>query len=345
MNKLRLKKLQAALRRPILIKKPENLAYLLGRKFLNAYLLIKKNQVVFLGDGLEKVVGIRHTDLLKNVGKYIKPRETLELFGEFTYNETAYIKLKNPKLKFRVSVKHSPVDMARRLKDKSELKKIKKSMEIVGAVFGLVKKQLRRQTWTEQALAGYIQKTGLKLGAEAVSFSAIVAAGENAAIPHHMPSKKRLKAGEPVILDFGFKYQGYCSDFTRTVFLKKATPKMASAYSQVEKAYLEAMAVARPGVLAGWVYDHAVKILSENKLDKYFIHSLGHGTGLEIHELPNLSPKSKDALLPGMVFSIEPGVYLPKIGGIRIEDLVHLNQTHSQRFIWVSTRLEDNILK
>ena len=343
MNESRIKKLQASIQRPVLIKKPENLAYFLEREFMHAYLLVKKNQVVFLGDGLEKVEGVKHVDLLKNVGKYVGPRETLELFGEFTYNETSYIKFKNPKLKFRVTVKRSPADLERQVKDRYELARVKKSMEIVEAVFGLVKRQFRNKTWTEKALANFIQHAGLRLGAEAVSFPAIVAAGGNAAIPHHVPSGKRIRAGEAVILDFGFKYGRYCSDFTRTVFLRKVSLKMAAAYNQTEKAYLESLAFARPGVLAGKVYDHAVKVLAEKKLDKYFIHSLGHGTGLEIHELPNLSPKSKDLLLPGMVFSIEPGVYLPKVGGVRIEDLVYLNQTNAQRFIQVSTRLEDNI--
>ena len=344
MNKERVKKLQSQLRHPILIKKPENLQYLLGRTFMHGYLLVKKTGVVFFGDGLEKIEGVATTDLFKHVGKYLGSKEVLELFGEFTYNETEYIKFKNPKLRFRVLVKRSPADLLRQVKDSSELAKIKKSMEIVNAVFDLVKKQLPRKIWTEKSLSEFIQNTGLRLGAETVSFPAIAAFGANAAIPHHLPSSKKVRTGESIILDFGFKYKNYCSDFTRTVFLKRVPKKMEIAYTQVEKAYWESIDLAKPGVKAGSVYDQAVKVLAEKHLDKYFIHSLGHGTGLEIHELPNLSPGSEDKLLPNMVFSIEPGVYLPKIGGVRIEDLVYLTNSGAKRFISQPTELKDYIL-
>ena len=97
------------------------------------------------------------------------------------------------------------------------------------------------------------------------------------------------------------------------------------------------------GVIAGDVYQKSVDVLKEKHLDKYFIHSLGHGTGLEIHELPNLSPNSKDFMQNNMVFSIEPGVYIPKLGGVRIEDLVYLKEGKCKKFINISTKLTDNI--
>src|SRR6185436_16837552 len=105
----RLKKLQASLGSPILIKKKENLLYLTGRSFFHGYLLVKPKDVVFLGDGLEKIEGVK-TDFLKNVGKYIPRKQTLEAFSEFTYGEIKYIKFKNPKLKIKVVIKHDPVD-------------------------------------------------------------------------------------------------------------------------------------------------------------------------------------------------------------------------------------------
>jgi len=373
----RIKKLQLSLQNPILVKKKENLLYLTGRSFMQGYLLVKplpasplekgrrtadasQNRglpaealakagaplfskegvggVIFLGDGLEKIEGV-HSDFLKNVGKYIKPKETLEVFGEFTYAEVKYIKHKNPKLKLRVVVKHDPVDYLRMIKEPGEIVLVKKSMQIVEKVFYQVKKNLRRggsrpsPTWTELRLANFIRLAGLKLGAEDVSFPPIVASGANAAVPHHVPSNKRLKAGESIILDFGYKYKNYCSDFTRTVFLKTVPKKLEMAYNQVEKAYnesidfinspppslykkrggddlgmlrgLPSMAVGSPSyykrglggdILAGDVYQKSVSVLAQKHLDKYFIHSLGHGTGLEIHELPNLSPNSKDIL-------------------------------------------------
>lgn len=365
MNTNRIKKLQSTLANPILIKKKENLLYLTGQVFMHGYLLIKPSAVVFLGDGLEKIEGVK-TDFLKNVGKYIGKREALEVFSEFTYGEVRYIKVKNPKLKIKVTVKKDPVDYQRMIKEPEEITNVKKSMQIVERVFKLVRKEIKKPGMTEVKLAKFIESSGLNMGANDSAFPAIVAGGANAAIPHHVPSAKKLKAGESIILDFGFKYKNYCSDFTRTVFLKSAPKRLAQAYNQVEKAYNESISyisskcsapIYRPskslinqtttykGLSAGDVYQKSVDVLKEKHIEKYFIHSLGHGTGLEIHELPNLSPGSKDVLKDNMVFSIEPGVYIPNQGGIRIEDLVYLESGKVKKFINVPTKLSDNIIK
>jgi Xaa-Pro aminopeptidase len=357
----RIKKLRMSLQRPLLIKKKENLLYLTGRSFLNGYLLVKPKRidtdrgrrintdVVFLGDGLEKIEGV-HSDFLKNVGMYVPKNQTLEVFSEFTYAEVEYIKTKNPKLKIRVIVKRDPVDYLRMIKEPDEVALIRTNMRMVEKVFNLVKKEIKRPGMTEIRLAKFIRDSGLKFGAEDVSFPPIVASGKNAAVPHHVPSGKRLKPDESIILDFGFKYKNYCSDFTRTVFLKKVPKRLEMAYNQVEKAYNQSMEFiscrvgSRPYPTGEQVYRKSVDVLAEKRLDKYFIHSLGHGTGLEIHELPNLSPGSKDILKDGMVFSIEPGVYIPKFGGIRIEDLVYLENGKVKKFINVPALLKENII-
>ncbi len=376
MKNLRIRKIQAALKNPILIKKKENLFYLTGRSFdyrAEEYLLVTKREVVGFGSGLENIDWVKKSDRLKNIGKYIKGKK-LDLEWGFTFGEEAYLRAKA--LGLRTKPARSPVDEMRQIKDAGELSKIKKSMQIVEKVFGMAKNQLKKKSWTERGLAEFITNTGYKFGAEDVAFPAIVASGANAAIPHHVPSSKRLKPGESIIIDFGFKYKNYCSDFTRTVFLKRAPSRLERAYNQVERAYIGSMEVidsrlsliggaarigprnaqrgrttireARPythyDLQAGDVYQHSVNVLAEAKLDKFFIHSLGHGTGLEIHELPNLSPGSKDILRDNMVFSIEPGVYIRGVGGIRIEDLVYLKNDRVFKFINVSTGLKDNII-
>lgn len=312
------------------------------------YFLLTKNSVVAFGSGLEKIDWAKSTDRLKNIGKYLKGKN-LDIEYGFTYGEGMYLKAKGLKIK----PGRSPVDIMRQVKEGDELAKIRKSMQIVAEVFKLVRREIKKPGVTEKKLADFIQSAGLKMGAEDVSFPAIVASGANAAIPHHVPSAKRLRAGESIIIDFGFKYKHYCSDFTRTVFLRHAPKKLADAYNQTEKAYNESMefinvgqarGLLTKGVHAGDVYQKSVDVLKEKHLEKYFIHSLGHGTGLEIHELPNLSPKSKDILKDSMVFSIEPGVYFPKLGGIRIEDLVYLDKGKVKKFINVPTRLEENII-
>lgn len=347
----RLKKIQSAIKHPILVKKKENLFYLTGYSFdlrAEEYLLIKKHDAIGFGSGLEKIIWAKKTDQLRNIGKYLKGSKQLDIEYGFSYGEGMYLerKIKDLGLKIKVSPTRSAVDVARMIKDEQEIQLVRKSMQIVEKVFQLVRHEIKRPGMTEEKLAKFIMDSGRKFGAEDVSFPAIVASGANAAIPHHVPGNKRLKAGESIIIDFGFKYKQYCSDFTRTVFLKFAPERLAEAYRQTEKAYNESMDyISRSANPTGdGAYEKSVEVLEEKKLDKYFIHSLGHGTGLEIHELPNLSPKSKDILTDGMIFSIEPGAYFPKLGGIRIEDLVYMEKGQCKKFINVSTKLEDNIL-
>lgn len=353
MNIQRIKNLQAFLEPPLLIKKKENLLYLTGCSFdyrAEEYLLVKKNDVIGFGSGLEHIDWIKKSDSLKNIDKYLKGNRHLDIEFKFTYGEGEYIKSKVKSLKCKVKPCRSPVDVMRTIKEPGEIALVKKSMQIVERVFAQVRREVKKSGMTEIRLARFIQNFGLKVGAEDISFPAIVACGANAAIPHHVSSDKKLKAGESIIIDFGFKFKGYCSDFTRTVFLKKVPKKLEIAYNQVEKAYKESIELINAGsgldrpVKAVEVYQKSVDVLKEKHLDKYFIHGLGHGTGLEIHELPNLSPKSKDIMQNGMVFSIEPGVYFPKLGGIRIEDLVYLEKGKVEKFIDVPTVLQDNIL-
>ncbi|HVY67626.1 MAG TPA: M24 family metallopeptidase [Patescibacteria group bacterium] len=362
MNIHRVKKLQSVLKNPLLIKKPENLLYLTGYSFMHGYLLVNPSRpsqregVVFFGDGLERPPKVR-TDFLSNIGAYVNSGR-LELEDRFTLAEYDFIKSKLRQQENRAAIGYvrSPVDAQRVIKEPGEIALVKKSMQIVEQVFMQVKKKLRggrtTSALTEIELAEFIKAAGLRLGAEDVSFPPIVAAGPHAAVPHHVPDKTRLRPNQSIILDFGFKYKNYCSDFTRTVFLRAAPRKLAEAYECTERAYRESIefinrfSASSPGrgVEAAGVHRRAVAVLAEKRLNKYFIHSLGHGSGLEIHEAPGLSPASLDTLKDGMVFSIEPGVYLPKTGGIRIEDLVYLEGGRCRKFIEVPTLLKENII-
>lgn len=353
MNLERIKKLQARLSVPLLVKKRENLFYLTGQWFMHGFLLVQPlsrklgrsgEGVVFFGDGLEHAGGIKQFDRLKYLGKYLKKHSILQIEDEFTFAEYQYIKSQVKSQKLKVEPTKSPVDDQRMTKEFREIALVQQSMNIAGEVFTQVKKRLRQKAGTEWELAEFIKQAGLRLGAEDVSFPPIVASGPNAAIPHHIPGNRKLKSGESIILDFGFKYQGYCSDFTRTVFLNRVPKKLQPAYLQTQKAYEQSIQAVRSGLPASYVYKRSVEVLAEKGLNQYFIHNLGHGTGLAIHEPPNLSPLSKDVLGERMVFSIEPGVYLPGLGGIRIEDLVYLKEGKVKKFINQSINLEDNIL-
>lgn len=338
----RIKKLQKIIKNPVLIKNAQDLFYLTGiHLFDGGFLFVSKNQVVLFGGFLEKTFGIK-TDFLRNIGKYLGARKILELDDNLHLSELEFLKkhLRGKKLVPVVS----PVKELRITKDKSELHKMKKAYEITAQVFAEVKKALRKKQWTEKDLAKFIRLSGINYGAQDVSFPTIVAGGSNAAIPHHVPGDKILKKGESIVFDFGFKVDGYCSDFTRTVFIKTVPAKLKQMYEATEQAYTLAISGIKVGMTGKEIDAIARNHLALKKFDKYFIHSLGHGTGIAVHESPNLHPNAENKLENGMVFSIEPGVYIPKVGGVRIEDLVYLEQGKVKYFKKVSTKLTDMIV-
>ncbi|WP_185747747.1 M24 family metallopeptidase [Thermus amyloliquefaciens] len=160
-----------------------------------------------------------------------------------------------------------------------------------------------------------------------VAFPPIVASGERGALPHAGASEKPLGRGELVTLDLGARVEGYHSDMTRTVALGQVNGELKRAFFAVLEALEKALEALGPGKSAKEVDALARKALERHGLDRYFVHSLGHGVGLAVHEGPALSPYSEDTLEPGMVVTVEPGVYLPGVGGVRIEELVLITAT------------------
>lgn len=183
---------------------------------------------------------------------------------------------------------------------------------------------------TEQELAAKIDWRIKSAGFERCSFETIVASGPNSALPHAHPGERRLAEGDLVVLDFGGVYGGYCVDLTRTVALGEPDAEMARVYQAVLEAQKAAIAAVRPGVRAGDIDAAARTTLARHGLAEAFGHSTGHGLGVEIHETPRIGPRREaagdgpappdDMIEPGMVFTIEPGAYLPGWGGVRIED-------------------------
>lgn len=165
-----------------------------------------------------------------------------------------------------------------------------------------------------------------KEGAEDVAFPPIVASGARGALPHAGASEKRLEPGELITLDLGAKVAGYHSDMTRTVALGKPSPEMRRVYEAVQEALEVALQGLKPGRTGKEVDALAREALGRHGLDRYFVHSLGHGVGLAVHEGPRLSPYTEEVLEPGMVVTVEPGVYLPGVGGVRIEELVLITE-------------------
>jgi Xaa-Pro aminopeptidase len=182
---------------------------------------------------------------------------------------------------------------------------------------------------TEQQAAWEIERRMRELGAAGVAFELIVASGPNSALPHARPSARLLQKSEPIVIDIGARIDGYCSDMTRTICLGEQTAKYREIYGIVLKAQLAALAAIKAGENGKDMDAVARDIITDAGYGPQFGHSLGHGVGLQVHEQPRLSHimMNPQPLVPGNVVSVEPGIYLPGWGGVRIEDLVAVTAT------------------
>ena len=227
------------------------------------------------------------------------------------------------------------IERLRMVKDVDELAAIRKAVYLGSSLFEVAVSCLGsvgaaeggRPTTKEIEVAAELEYAARRAGAEAMSFETIVAAGANSALPHWRASSQVVPNTGFVVLDFGVILSGYCSDMTRTVWVGKADGWARETYQAVLEAQLAGIDAVRPGTTAGEVDQAARKVLQRAGLAKHFTHSTGHGVGLEIHEAPRLARGQDEILRPGMVVTIEPGVYLPGKGGVRIEDMVAVTET------------------
>ncbi len=223
----------------------------------------------------------------------------------------------------RVSLKPAGglVEELRSVKDAGEVECIRQAARVTGAALQAVRPLLQPGI-RESDLAAEIEYRMRRQGAEGAAFETIVASGPRAAWPHARASPKLLKKSELVILDLGAILRGYAADMTRTVYLGKPGPRLRRLYSAVENAQAQGIAAARKGVRAGDVDLAARRALRHRGLAKYFTHSTGHGVGLEIHERPRVARGVRQRLEAGSVITVEPGIYIEDLGGIRLEDTV-----------------------
>ena len=218
------------------------------------------------------------------------------------------------------------VEKLRLRKTPEEVERIRKAQALAEEALAHVLPLLRPGV-EEREIALEVEFFLKRRGAEGAAFPPIVASGERGALPHARASEKRLKAGELVTLDLGARLEGYHSDMTRTFALGRPKEELRRAYKAVEEAMEAALAALAPGKTGKEVDAVARKALEAHGLDRYFVHSLGHGVGLAVHEGPSLSPYGEEVLEPGMVVTVEPGVYLPGLGGVRLEELVLLTES------------------
>ena len=213
----------------------------------------------------------------------------------------------------------------RAVKSAEEIHKIEEAERIGDAAFSYILEELKPGV-TELQIAAKLEYFMKSHGAEGTSFDTIAASGLHSAMPHAVPTDKPLEKGDFVTMDFGCRYQGYCSDMTRTVVIGKADARQKEIYQVVLEAQEAALASLRPGMTGAEGDRLARAVIEEAGYGEYFGHSLGHSVGLEIHEKPALSSREETVLAPGMIETVEPGIYIPDFGGVRIEDLVVLTE-------------------
>lgn len=231
------------------------------------------------------------------------------------------------------------VDRTRAVKDAEEQEKMRRSSKINDLAMGEFRKLIREGV-TEEEVAAQMLSIYRSLGAESFSFEPLVAFGANGADPHHAPDGTVLKPGDAVLLDVGCVKDGYCSDMTRTFFYKSVSEKGREVYEIVKKANLAAQAAMKPGMRFCDIDKVARDIITEAGYGPNFTHRLGHCIGIEVHDAGDVSSINTDVVEEGMIFSCEPGIYLPGEVGVRIEDLMLMTKDGAVSLNHVSKELE-----
>jgi Xaa-Pro aminopeptidase len=246
--------------------------------------------------------------------------ETLIMEASAPYGRFRFI---SEQFEGKVSVVERWVEAMREVKEPDELAAIERAVAVADGAFehavGLVAPGM-----TEVDVALEMEIFMRRNGSDGVAFEPIVASGPNSARPHAIAGSRELRKGDLLIMDLGARVNGYCSDLTRTVVLGKADDKQREMYDAVLAANAAALEGLRPGMSGLEIDTLARNVLVERGFGESFGHGLGHGVGLAVHELPSIGPRGRDAVRMGSVVTVEPGVYLPGTGGVRIEDLVHV---------------------
>lgn len=311
----------------LLIKGEASIRYFSGFSGDNGFLFVSKNNVKLLVDsryteqakqqcGNIEIVEFK-TDLWVKLKKIVSDKN-IGFDGEyFNYNDYECL----VKISSLERLKNISITSLRSVKEEAELELIKKAVFISDQAFTNLISQIKVDM-TEQSLAAILEFEMRKLGSEKVAFETIVASGVRSALPHGIATTKKIQNGDFVTFDFGATYGGYCSDITRTVVIGEAKEWQKKLYNIVFNAQKLGCESAKSGMKASELDKIVRDYITENNCGEYFGHGLGHGVGLEIHEKPFISRKDDTKLKSNMVITIEPGIYIPGKGGLRIEDTV-----------------------
>jgi Xaa-Pro aminopeptidase len=340
----------------LLVTNFKNVTYLTGFTGDDSYLLVTQNGETLISDpryttqlaeecpGLELRIRAPGEQMLPIVADEVK-RLKVKRLGIEAHSATIGLarSLADALPKIELVPTDGLVERLRIIKDKDEIRQTRLACRQAERAFDVVR-GLIRPGMTERDLAAELEYQARKCGAKALSFPAIVAVGPRAALPHATPSAQRLDASDFILVDWGANSGLYMSDLTRVIVTGRISPKLRKVYRVVLAAQCAAIEAIRPGRTGEQVDRVARKIISKAGFGRAFGHGLGHGTGLDIHEAPRLAVGQATKLRPGMIVTVEPGIYLPGWGGVRIEDDVLVTRTGREVLSNMPKQLDDCLL-
>lgn len=320
-----------------------NIRYLTGFTGSDALLVVSGDGTVLLTDGRyaeQSRAEVRGADVVVTDRKWDEARKRLRGSGRDRVGfEAAHLTVEAYRRLCRGAESRfvpvsDPVGTLRMRKDAWEIRAMEAAaVAASSALLSALDGGLRGRT--EAELAADIEREMKRWGAEEASFRTIVAGAPRSSLPHAVPAAAPIGVRGPTVIDFGARRKGYCSDETVTLIGRRAPRDVRRAYDAVRRAQEAGIAAVRPGAACRDVDRRVRETLDRSGYLKYFVHSTGHGVGLDVHERPSLSPRSRDRLAEGMVVTVEPGVYLPGRGGIRLEDMVRVTATRAERITYL----------
>ena len=333
-----------------------NVTYLTGFTGDDSYLLVRRDGETLLSDpryttqleeecpGLDLDIRAPGVAMLQAVAKVVRAGKVGRLGVEadsMAVGLRDQIAEKLPKVELLPT--SGLVETLRLIKDKDEVERLRRAVWQAEKSFAVLRSTLRPEK-TEKAVADELEYQFRLFGAKDASFPSIVAVGPRAALPHATPGTSRIGDADFVLIDWGANDGLYCSDLTRMLVTGKISPKFERVYNTVLEAQTRAIAAVRPGVLAHDVDNVARSYIDKAGFGRRFRHGLGHGLGMLVHEAPRLAVNSQTILEPGMVVTVEPGIYLPGWGGVRIEDDVLVTRDGHEVLTSASKKLEDTVV-
>lgn len=322
----------------VLIFTPTNRRYLTGFPSSLGYLLLTESENYLFVDGryfeaaersATNVTVLLIKDICQQINDLLTEKGVTRLLIE-TENDIAFLNTLKKKLSVKVTAS-APLSerllTLRSIKTKEEIDSVTAAQRIAENAFCDVLEFIKVGV-KERDIAAFLEYRMKLYGSENVAFDTIAVSGANSSLPHGVPSEKAVAEGDFVTMDFGARINGYCSDMTRTVAVGYATDEMQRVYNTVLSAQKAVESIAAAGLSCSDADKAARDVIANAGYGEYFIHSTGHGIGLEVHEIPNLSPRSTGVKLRrGQLVSNEPGIYLPKKFGVRIEDMLYITKS------------------